>query len=80
LRIEQKSRAAYSQCIAPHVPPARAEIIEMIRRIQSGEGGGEARQALERATGNPDVRIIFDVLELEGMSPDKIFELFFEKK
>jgi len=52
----------------------------MIRRIQSGEGGGEARQALERATGNPDVRIIFDVLELEGMSPDKIFELFFEKK
>jgi hypothetical protein len=53
----------------------RAEIVELIRRIQSGEGGSETLKALERVTGNPNVWIFFDVLELEGMSPDNIFDL-----
>jgi hypothetical protein len=55
---------------------SRFEIVEMIRRIQFGKGGDEDFKALERATGNPDFRFIFDVLELEGMSPDKIFDMF----
>jgi hypothetical protein len=53
----------------------RTEIVELIRLIQSGEGGSKELKTLERATGNPNVWIFFDVLELEGMSPDKIFDL-----
>jgi hypothetical protein len=59
--------------------PARAEIVEQIRRIQSDECGGKELRALERATGNPNVWIIFNELETEGMSPDKIFDMFFAK-
>ena len=55
--------------------PSRSEIVELIKRIQSGEGDSEVFQTLERATGNPNVWVIFDVLELEGMMPEKIFEL-----
>lgn len=58
----------------------RAEIIELIRRVQCGEGGGETLKALERATGNPNVWVLFDVLELEGMSPDKICDLLYGKR
>jgi hypothetical protein len=53
----------------------RSEIVELIRRIQSGEGDNEVLKTLERATGIPNVWVIFDVLELEGMVPDKVFEL-----
>jgi hypothetical protein len=53
----------------------RAEIVELIRRIQSGEGGSKELEAFERVTGNPNVWVFFDVLELKGMSPDKIFDL-----
>lgn len=53
----------------------KSKAIELIRSIQSGEGGNEERRALERATGIPNVWMIFDALELEGMSPDKIFNL-----
>jgi len=55
--------------------PTRSEIVELIRRIQSGEGGSEALKALERATHNPNVWVMFEVLELEGMLPEKIFDL-----
>ena len=55
--------------------PAQSEIIELIRRIQSGEGDSEMLKTLERATGNPNVWVIFDVLELEGMLPEKICDL-----
>jgi hypothetical protein len=55
----------------------RAEIIELIRRIQSGEGGSEALTALELATGNPNVWIIFNELEIEEMPPEKVCALFF---
>lgn len=54
----------------------RAEIVELIRTIQSGKGGWETFQALERATHNPDVWIIFDRFELEGMAPEKIYDMF----
>jgi hypothetical protein len=54
----------------------KAEIIALIRRIQFDGGSNENLKELERATGNPDVWIIFDVLELEGMSPEKIYDLF----
>jgi hypothetical protein len=57
--------------------PTRAEIVELIRRIQSDGCDGKELRALERATGNPNVWIIFNELETEGMSPDKIFDLFF---
>ncbi len=57
----------------------QAKIVELIRSIQSGEGGTEEFQALEQATRNPDVWIMFDVLELEGMAPDKIYDLFCDK-
>ena len=53
----------------------RAEIVELIKRVQSGEGGSEALEGIARATGNPNVWIIFDALELEGMLPEKIFDL-----
>ena len=55
---------------------SRAEIVELIRRIQSGEGGGPELDALERVTGNPNVWAFFGALELEGMAPDKMFDLF----
>ena len=55
--------------------PARTEIVELIRRVQSGEGDSDVLQTLERATGNPNVWVIFDELELEEMMPEKIFEL-----
>ena len=55
--------------------PTRNETIELIKRVQSGEGDSEVLKALEQATGNPNVWVIFDVLELEGMRPDKIFDL-----
>lgn len=55
---------------------SRAEIVELIRRIQSGEGGGPELEALERATSNPNVWAFFGALELEGMAPDKMCDLF----
>jgi hypothetical protein len=54
----------------------RAKIVDVIRTIQSGNGGWAEFNALERATGNPDIWIIFDAFELEGMAPEKIYDLF----
>jgi|GEM_PF-5273099 hypothetical protein len=56
---------------------SRAEIIALIRNIQFDGGSNADYAALERATGNPDAWVIFDALELEGMLPEKIYELFF---
>ena len=53
----------------------RTAAIDLIRRIQAYGGGLEDFIALEQATGNPDVRIVFDVLELEGFAPDKLYDL-----
>jgi hypothetical protein len=64
----------------PMSSSARAEMIDLISRIQTGEGGSEEIKALERATGNPNVWIIFNELEIDGMSPDKLFDLFFATK
>jgi len=55
---------------------SRAEIVELIRRVQSGEGGVRELDELECATGNPNVWVFFGVFELEGMSPEKMFDLF----
>ncbi len=52
----------------------RSEIVELIRRIQAGAGKNEDFRALEHATGNPNVWIFFDVLEIEDMPPEKIFD------
>jgi hypothetical protein len=52
----------------------RAEIVDLIRRVQSGAGNSEDFSALERATGNPNVWIFFDVLEIEDMPPEKLFD------
>jgi len=49
--------------------------IELIRRIQADGGSHDEFKALEWATNNPDVWIAFDVLELEGLAPDKVFDL-----
>jgi hypothetical protein len=54
----------------------RAKIIDLIRTIQSGNGGWAEMNALALATRNPDIRIIFDALELEGMPPEKICDMF----
>jgi len=59
------------------ISSTRTEIVELIRRIQSGEAESKDFRALERATGNPNVWVYFDVLEIEGMSPEKIFDLLF---
>ena len=55
----------------------RAEIIDLIRSIQSGEGGRDELKALELATGNPNAWIIFNELEIEEMPPEKVCALFF---
>jgi hypothetical protein len=55
---------------------SRSEIVELIRRLQSGAGSDGELRTLERATGNPNVRLFFGALELEGMAPDKMFDLF----
>jgi len=64
---------------APHgmFSPNRSKIVELIRRIQSDGCDGKELRALERATGNPNVWVVFNELETEGMSPDKIFNMFF---
>jgi len=58
----------------------RAEIIDLIGRVQAGAGGGEDLKAIERATENPNAWFIFNVLETDGMAPDKLFDLFFAKR
>jgi hypothetical protein len=55
----------------------KAKAIELIRAIQSGKEGLVDLKALERAASNRDIRFLFDVFELEGMAPEKIFEMFF---
>jgi hypothetical protein len=54
--------------------PTRKELVDIISRVQHGEGGNEDLKTLEAATGNPNVWIVFDVLELEDMAPETIFE------
>lgn len=53
----------------------RTAAIELIRRIQAQGGSHDEFRALECATNNPDVWIVFDVLELESFPPEKIFDL-----
>ena len=55
----------------------RSEIVELIKHVQSSGGDDEQLKALEHASGNPNVWIIFTNLELEGMSPANIFDMFF---
>jgi hypothetical protein len=54
--------------------PTHEEMVDLISRIQQGEGGHDDLKALEAATGNPNVWIIFDFLELEDMPAETIFE------
>jgi hypothetical protein len=54
----------------------RAKIVGLIRTIQSGNGGWAEFNALALATRNPDIGIIFDAFELEGVAPEKIYDLF----
>jgi len=53
----------------------KAVAVELIRRIQAQGGSPEDFRMLEWVTDNPDVWIAFDVLELEGLAPDKVFNL-----
>lgn len=55
----------------------KTKTIELIQNINSGRGDRLCFKELERLTGNPDVWVIFDELCLEGMSPEKIFDMFF---
>ena len=54
----------------------RTEMVELIRRIQAGEGGddviGEWFESLKRATGNPNID--FHSGRLDGLSPDEVFD------
>jgi hypothetical protein len=54
--------------------------IELIGRILSGQGGTNDLKALERITGNKDVWVMFDVLELDGMSAEQVFNVFFSEE
>ncbi len=54
----------------------RAKIVDLIRTIQSGKAGWAEFNALALATRNPDIWIIFDAFEIEGMAPEKICDLF----
>lgn len=54
----------------------RAKAVDLIRTIQSGNGGWAEFNALALATRNPDIGIILDELELEDMAPEKIYDLF----
>jgi hypothetical protein len=49
--------------------------VESIRRIQTGGASEKDLQTLEHATGNPDIWILFDALELEGFRPESILDL-----
>jgi hypothetical protein len=53
----------------------KAKTVELVRRIQFGKGSNEDLKTLERATGNPNLWIIFEALELEGFAPEKLFKL-----
>ncbi|HEV2694021.1 MAG TPA: hypothetical protein VG347_14090 [Verrucomicrobiae bacterium] len=53
----------------------KTEAIRSIQRIQAGTASEEDFQALERTTGNPDIWILFEALELEGFRPEKILNL-----
>lgn len=54
----------------------RTEMVELIRRIQAGEGSdneiGEWFEALKRATGNPNID--FYSSKFDGMSADEVFD------
>ena len=50
--------------------------IELIERIQRNGGTREDLYELEQATGNANFWYAFDELELEGLLPEKILELF----
>ncbi len=58
----------------------RTEMVELIRRIQAGEGGddeiGEWFEALKRATGNPNID--FCTSQFDGMTPDQVFDRLYE--
>ncbi len=58
----------------------KAKTVELIKRVQFDGGGSEDLKALEQATGNPNVWIIFDVLELEGFLPENILDLLLGNK
>lgn len=65
-----------SLCIDCMPDLTHAKIVDMIRTIQSGNGGWAEFNALAFAMRNPDIRVIFDAFELEGMAPEKIYDLF----
>ena len=60
--------------------PEKLKSIELIGRILSGQGGTNEMKALERITDNKDVWVMFDVLELDGMSAEQVFKVFFSEE
>jgi hypothetical protein len=58
----------------------KAKTVELIKRIQFDGGSNEDLEALEQATGNPNVRVIFDELEMEGFLPEKVLDLLLGNK
>lgn len=52
----------------------REQAIDLIRRLKSGEGGHEELKALERATGNPNIWVVFDALEINDASAETLFD------
>ena len=50
--------------------------IELIKRIQHDGGSRDDFEELERATGDSTFWYVFDELELEGIAPEKILDLF----
>jgi hypothetical protein len=58
----------------------KAKTVELIKRIQFDGGSNEDLKALEQATGNPNVWVIFDELEMEGFLPEKVLDLLLGNK
>jgi len=58
----------------------KAKTVDLIKRIQFDGGSNEDLEALEQATGNPNVWVIFDELEMEGFLPEKVLDLLLGNK
>jgi hypothetical protein len=54
----------------------KLKAIELINRIQYDGGSREDFEKLERVTGDRTFWYVFDELELEGLPPEKILDLF----
>ena len=54
----------------------KLEAIKLIKRIQYDGGRREDFEELERVTGDSTFWYAFDEVELEGLAPEKILDLF----